>query len=274
VALQNLPVVFALDRAGLVGADGPTHAGAYDIPYLRCVPNVSIACPADENECRKLLTAAFEQDHPVAVRYPRGAGVGVAPGLTLGATWASKVRGQFDKYSGLFANGGRFDVPENYGLGAAFRPNADWTFGADLQTIRYSKVAAVGNSIAGLLQGTPLGANGGPGFGWRDVKVWKLAVSHALTPALLLRAGISHATQPVPAGETFFNILSPGVVQDHLTIGATWSGVAGGELSGFFAYARGKAVNGSNSIPASFAGGNADVRLRETIVGASYAWKL
>jgi 1-deoxy-D-xylulose-5-phosphate synthase len=76
VALQDLPVVFALDRAGLVGADGPTHAGAYDIPYLRCIPNVSIACPADENECRKLLTTAFEQDHPVAVRYPRGAGIG------------------------------------------------------------------------------------------------------------------------------------------------------------------------------------------------------
>ena len=83
VALQNLPVVFALDRAGIVGADGATHAGAYDIPFLRCIPNVSVACPADENECRQLLTTAFEQDHPVAVRYPRGAGVGVAidPGL-------------------------------------------------------------------------------------------------------------------------------------------------------------------------------------------------
>jgi 1-deoxy-D-xylulose-5-phosphate synthase len=78
VALQNLPVVFALDRAGLVGADGATHAGAYDIPFLRCVPNVSIACPADENECRQLLSSAFEQNHPVAVRYPRGAGVGAA----------------------------------------------------------------------------------------------------------------------------------------------------------------------------------------------------
>ncbi|MGZ5847382.1 MAG: 1-deoxy-D-xylulose-5-phosphate synthase [Ramlibacter sp.] len=83
VALQNLPVVFALDRAGLVGADGATHAGAYDIAFLRCIPNMSIACPADENECRRLLTTAFEQEHPVAVRYPRGAGVGAAvePGL-------------------------------------------------------------------------------------------------------------------------------------------------------------------------------------------------
>ncbi len=79
VALQNLPVVFALDRAGLVGADGATHAGAYDIPFLRCIPNMGIACPADERECRALLSSAFAQNHPVAVRYPRGAGAGVAP---------------------------------------------------------------------------------------------------------------------------------------------------------------------------------------------------
>ena len=78
VAIQNLPVVFALDRAGLVGADGATHAGAYDIPFVRCIPNMSMACPADENECRQLLSTAFAQNHPVAVRYPRGAGVGVA----------------------------------------------------------------------------------------------------------------------------------------------------------------------------------------------------
>ena len=77
VAIQNLPVVFALDRAGLVGADGATHAGAYDIAYLRCIPNLSVACPADENECRQLLSTAFEQNGPVAVRYPRGAGAGV-----------------------------------------------------------------------------------------------------------------------------------------------------------------------------------------------------
>ena len=83
VALQNLPVVFALDRAGLVGADGATHAGAYDIPFVRCIPNMSMACPADERECRQLLTTAFEQDHPVAVRYPRGSGAGVAPLASL-----------------------------------------------------------------------------------------------------------------------------------------------------------------------------------------------
>ncbi|MFN7443903.1 MAG: 1-deoxy-D-xylulose-5-phosphate synthase [Curvibacter sp.] len=83
VALQNLPVVFALDRAGLVGADGATHAGNYDIAYLRCIPNLGVACPADERECRQLLSTAFAQNHPVAVRYPRGAGVGVATAAGL-----------------------------------------------------------------------------------------------------------------------------------------------------------------------------------------------
>jgi len=85
VALQNLPVVFALDRAGLVGADGPTHAGAYDIAYIRCVPNCSLLAPSDENECRQALTTAFRRDHPVAVRYPRGAGVGAVVEATLDA---------------------------------------------------------------------------------------------------------------------------------------------------------------------------------------------
>lgn len=83
VALQNLPVVFAIDRAGLVGADGATHAGAYDIAFLRCIPNMSLACPADERECRQLLSTAYAQNHPVAVRYPRGAGVGTQPDADL-----------------------------------------------------------------------------------------------------------------------------------------------------------------------------------------------
>jgi 1-deoxy-D-xylulose-5-phosphate synthase len=85
VAIQNLPVVFALDRAGLVGADGATHAGAYDIAYLRCVPNVSVLTPADEDECRQSLYTAFLQDHPVAVRYPRGSGVGRLPQTAMHA---------------------------------------------------------------------------------------------------------------------------------------------------------------------------------------------
>jgi len=78
VALQNLPVVFALDRGGLVGADGPTHHGAFDISFLRCIPNLTVMTPSDENECRQMLFTGFSLDGPSAVRYPRGAGPGVA----------------------------------------------------------------------------------------------------------------------------------------------------------------------------------------------------
>ncbi|HPT50207.1 MAG TPA: 1-deoxy-D-xylulose-5-phosphate synthase [Accumulibacter sp.] len=89
VALQNLPVVFALDRGGLVGADGPTHHGAFDISFLTCIPNMVVMTPSDEDECRKMLTTAFRLDGPSAVRYPRGTGPGVAierqlTGLPLG----------------------------------------------------------------------------------------------------------------------------------------------------------------------------------------------
>jgi 1-deoxy-D-xylulose-5-phosphate synthase len=76
VALQNLPVLFAIDRAGLVGADGPTHAGSFDLSYLRCIPNMVVMAPADENECRQMLTTGFRHNGPSAVRYPRGTGTG------------------------------------------------------------------------------------------------------------------------------------------------------------------------------------------------------
>jgi 1-deoxy-D-xylulose-5-phosphate synthase len=83
VALQNLPVVFALDRGGLVGADGPTHHGTFDISFLTCIPNMVVMAPGDENECRRMLTTALGIDGPSAVRYPRGTGSGVEVERTL-----------------------------------------------------------------------------------------------------------------------------------------------------------------------------------------------
>ncbi|MGH8213171.1 MAG: transketolase C-terminal domain-containing protein, partial [Rhodanobacteraceae bacterium] len=78
IALQNLPVLLAVDRAGVVGPDGPTHAGSFDLSYLRCIPNMLVMAPADENECRQMLTTGFRHEGPAAVRYPRGSGPGVA----------------------------------------------------------------------------------------------------------------------------------------------------------------------------------------------------
>jgi 1-deoxy-D-xylulose-5-phosphate synthase len=83
VAIQNLPIVFAVDRAGLVGADGATHQGSFDLSFVRCLPNLTIMAPADENECRQMLYTAFQMDTPAVVRYPRGSGPGVVPEKTM-----------------------------------------------------------------------------------------------------------------------------------------------------------------------------------------------
>src|SRR6202035_778422 len=92
VALQNLPVVFALDRAGLVGSDGATHQGAYDVSFLRCIPNMTIMAPADENECRQMLYTASMLPGPAIVRYPRGAGPGATVPAELSALPIGKAQ--------------------------------------------------------------------------------------------------------------------------------------------------------------------------------------
>lgn len=99
VALQNLPVLFAIDRGGIVGADGPTHAGVYDLSYLRCVPNLVIAVPSDERECRLLLSSCYQLNQPAAVRYPRGIGTGIDAGADLTTVPIGKgmLRRQGDK---------------------------------------------------------------------------------------------------------------------------------------------------------------------------------
>jgi 1-deoxy-D-xylulose-5-phosphate synthase len=99
IALQNLPIVFAIDRAGLVGADGPTHAGSFDLSYLRCIPNMMVMAPSDENECRQMLTTAYHHNGPSAVRYPRGAGPGVEVKNALSALAIGKgeIRRQGEK---------------------------------------------------------------------------------------------------------------------------------------------------------------------------------
>ena len=92
VAIQNLPVLFAIDRAGLVGPDGPTHAGSFDLSFLRCIPNLMIMAPADENECRQMLSTGFAHDGPTAVRYPRGQGPGVPVSQSLGTVPLGKAK--------------------------------------------------------------------------------------------------------------------------------------------------------------------------------------
>ncbi len=101
VALQNLPVTFAIDRAGLVGGDGATHQGSYDLSYLRCIPNLILMAPADENECRQMLFTAVCSEQPAAVRYPRGQGPGVAIESTMRALPIGKAQSRREGRSGL-----------------------------------------------------------------------------------------------------------------------------------------------------------------------------
>ncbi len=160
VALQKLPMVLALDRAGIVGADGATHAGVFDIPFLRCVPNVSIACPSDENECRQLLTTAYQQDHCVAVRYPRGAGVGVKveAGLKALPFGKGEIRRQGQRIA-LLAFGTllypALEVGESLNLTVV---NMRWA--KPLDTDLLAQVARSHHALVTLEEGTVLGGAG------------------------------------------------------------------------------------------------------------------
>ena len=197
----------------------------------------------------------------------------LTPTLTVGATWASKTKtGNFDKYKGLFSEEGGFDIPANYGLGAAWKPTAALTMATDIQRIEYSDIKSVGTPIQPLFSGNAFGTSNGPGFGWKDVTVAKLGVTYDLRD-WILRAGYSHATQPIPKDQTFLNILAPGTVQDHLSLGASWNLSKNGELSLAYTHGFKKTVKGSGSIPANYGGGEADIHLSEDIFGIAYGWK-
>lgn len=191
--------------------------------------------------------------------------------VTLGATYQSKTKmGKFKDYAGLYADQGSFDIPANYGVGIAAKLSPQLTLAADLQKIEYSGVASISNSVAALASGKRLGDAGGPGFGWRDMTVLKIGLSYEMRPGLVLRGGYSHGRQPIPEGETFFNMLAPGVIENHLSLGATWTLSNGHEVSLAYTHGFKKTVNGSNSIPANFGGGNANLTMDQNSLGIAY----
>jgi long-chain fatty acid transport protein len=194
--------------------------------------------------------------------------------LSLGATYQSKTyMSSFDKYKGLFAEQGSFDIPETFGLGLAIKATPELTLAADVQRINYSDVKSVGNSIANFFT-NGLGTDNGAGFGWRDVTAYKLGASYVINPTITLRGGYNHSTQPIPSSETLFNILAPGVVQDHLTLGTTWTLPNQAELTVSYVHAFENSVDGSNSINAAFGGGNANLKMYQDSLGVAYGWKL
>lgn len=170
--------------------------------------------------------------------------------LTLGAFYQSKVwASKFNKYAGLFAEQGDFDVPASWGGGLGFQVTEALTVAVDVKRIEYSDVASVGMPLAPLFSGVPFGAEGGPGFGWRDVTVLKSGVSYDLNELITVRAGYGRSGQPIPESQTFLNTIAPGVVQDHFTIGATWNVSSAIELSMHALYAPKVNVRGRGSIP-------------------------
>lgn len=195
--------------------------------------------------------------------------------LSAGIAWSSKINTtRFKDYEGLFAHSGSFDIPENYGIGLAWKATPTLTLAADIQEIRYGQIDSVANPLSLLAPGNPLGGPNGAGFGWDDITVYKLGASYQLNPQLTLRGGVSHAEQPIPNDQTFFNILAPGVVQDHLSLGATYrlASGSGSEISLAYTHAFSEEVNGSGSIPANFGGGEAKLKMSEDILGIAYAW--
>lgn len=178
-------------------------------------------------------------------------------GLTLAASYQSKIdMDEFDKYSGLFAEQGDFDIPATWTMGLAFDTSPKSVVTFDIQHIEYSDVKAIANPISGLFldctAGAPATGNGclggtqGAGFGWRDMTIYKLGWQWGVASDWTLRAGLSHGKQPIPDSEVLFNILAPAVIENHLTLGFTWNVSPNSELS--FAYMHGfeNSVTGTN----------------------------
>ncbi len=198
----------------------------------------------------------------------------ITPRLTLGATYQTETRmGKFDKYRGLFADGGEFNIPENYGVGMALKPMPRLTVAVDIQRINYGDIPAVGNPIDCLFTGCQLGGPDGAGFGWRNTTVYKVGLAYEWSPSLTLRGGFVNLKQPIPSSQTLFNILAPGVVENHLTLGATWQLSPQSELTVAYMHAFETEVNGARSIPPGFGGGEANLRMDQNSLGVAWGWK-
>ncbi|MDH3318212.1 MAG: outer membrane protein transport protein [Betaproteobacteria bacterium] len=210
----------------------------------------------------------------------------LSPDVSFGAAYSTKINMQeFEKYRGLFAEHGDFDIPDNYNLGVAFKATPKLTVAADYQRINYSKVASVGNpsNQSGCAPTFPagpgvgsgcLGASGSSiGFGWDDVSVIKLGVEYQWDSKLLLRAGYNRTDNPVQARDVTFNILAPGVVTDHLTLGFTYTLERGSEITMAYMHAFENSTSGPATNPYFNVGGTETLTMSQDSLGISWGWK-
>jgi long-chain fatty acid transport protein len=201
----------------------------------------------------------------------------VIPGVTLGANYQSKIdASEFDDYAGLFAEEGGFDIPSTFGAGIAVEAGEKALIAVDVTRILYTDVKSVSNPLLPNLAQAPLGDEKGAGFGWEDVTVFKAGISAEATKALTVRCGYNYGKQPIPESETLFNMLAPGVVEHHVTLGATWKLPVGGEVTAAYMHAFEKSVDGDGSIPpgmpaeGGMGGGEANLRMSEDSFGLAY----
>jgi long-chain fatty acid transport protein len=169
----------------------------------------------------------------------------LTPTFALAATYQTETYMQeFDKYKGLFAEQGGFNIPANYGIGFAWKAMPALTIAGDIQVIQYGDIKSIANKMTSTAQ---LGTDSGSGFGWDDITVYKLGVSYDVNQNLTLRGGYSITDEPYGSDQTFFNILAPAVVTDHLTLGATWKLQNNAELSFAYMHAFENTVNGTGN---------------------------
>lgn len=187
--------------------------------------------------------------------------------LSVGAAYSPQIKmDEFDKYHGLFAQQGRFDIPENYNIGVAIKPLDKLTLAADYQRISYSKVDSVGNSSR-IQQ--PLGSSSGPGFGWDDINVYKLGAEYQATKELALRVGYNHGDNPVSGSDVTFNILAPGVIKDHLSLGFTYDLSEQAEVNFVYTHAFHNSVTGDSLA----FGGKETIKMHQNTIGLGLGWK-
>jgi long-chain fatty acid transport protein len=208
-------------------------------------------------------------------KYDHSSGLGVRLGylgklsdsVSVGASYSPKINmSKFDDYAGLFAGGGEFDIPENYTLGASFQATPAITVAVDYARINYGGVPSIAN--ASDIQ-VPLGLAGGPGFGWSDINVWKLGVQWQATSQWTLRAGLNVGDNPIQSRDVTFNIIAPGVMTKHLTLGGTYAYSPKSEVS--FAYM----VAPSNSVTGDSRGfgGTETIKMKQQSIGIQYGWR-
>lgn len=203
-------------------------------------------------------------------------GLGVRLGYTaqvndstrFGVSYSPKINmSRFDKYSQLFAEAGDFDIPENFAFGVAIQASPAVVLALDYQRINYSKVKSIGNQ---MMQGGPLGADNGPGFGWSNLNVFKFGVEWKQSQNMTLRAGYNHANNPISGANVTFNIIAPGVITDHFTLGATYKLDDKSDLTFAYMYAPKNTVTGPSGLNPAL---TETVRMSQQSLGIQYGWK-